>query len=96
MTPSVPVLLISLYKSPYAVDPHPKSFALRAIHYPQIQKRGKVKKKNELREEKMFGDQRLDARWEQLMEKLSERPQGTLPPTLKRWSELKAAYRFLK
>ena len=44
----------------------------------------------------MFGDQRLDARWEQLMEKLSERPQGTLPPTLKRWSELKAAYRFLK
>ena len=44
----------------------------------------------------MFGDQRLDARWEQLTEALNETPQGTLPPTLKRWAQLKAGYRFLK
>ena len=44
----------------------------------------------------MFGDQRLDARWEQLTEALSEMPQGTLPATLKRWAQLKAGYRFLK
>lgn len=43
----------------------------------------------------MFGDQRLDARWEQLMEALNDTPQGTLPPTLKRWAQLKAGYRFL-
>jgi hypothetical protein len=44
----------------------------------------------------MFGDRRLDTRWEQLTEAMSEIPQGTLPSSLKTWASLKAGYRFLK
>ena len=43
-----------------------------------------------------FGDERLDKRLEQLQAALLENPNSKLPQALPKWSQLKAAYRFLK
>ena len=41
-----------------------------------------------------FGDARLSARLNTIVEKLSANPERTLPEAMGSWSETKAAYRF--
>ena len=44
----------------------------------------------------IFGDERLDRRLEQFQTALLEHPNSKLTQALPKWSQLKAAYRFLK
>jgi hypothetical protein len=44
----------------------------------------------------VFGDERLDRRLEQFQTALLEHPNSKLTQALPKWSQLKAAYRFLK
>lgn len=43
-----------------------------------------------------FGDERLDRRLVQFQTAMLERPNSGLTQALPKWSQLKAAYRFLK
>jgi hypothetical protein len=44
----------------------------------------------------IFGDSRLDKRWEKMKAAIEEQLNVSLPQMMKNWSQLKAAYRFLK
>lgn len=44
----------------------------------------------------VFGDKRLDKRLDKMKEAIKQQPHVSLPQMMGKWSDLKAAYRFLK